>query len=180
MSPLTGLKRDFRAAMNGIASQRMREAGMPYHVIFGIELPRLKEILKEYPQNRAFAQRLWHENVRESRLSAILLTPPEEYLAEVADIWVHELKTAEEASLLAMTLVSGQRWASDYAFRWVASGEELPMICGLYTLCHMMRDRGMKLMPDSEAELRDHLSAISPRASLALRKAAQSVAYCLE
>ncbi len=166
--------------MNGVASQKMREAGMPYHLIFGIELPRLREILLDYPKDRAFAQQLWHENVRESRLAAILLTPPEEYLAEVADIWVHELKTAEEASLLAMTLVSPQRWASDYAFRWIACGEELPMICGLYTLCHLLRGGDVRLMPDSEEELRDHLSAISPDASLALRKAAQSVAYCLE
>lgn len=165
--------------MNGVASQKMREAGMSYHVIFGIELPRLREILVEYEQDRRMAQELWHENVRESRLAAILLTPPESYLAEVADIWVHELRTPEEASLLAMTLVCPQRWACDYAFRWVASGEELPMLCGLYTLCHLLRS-GAKLMPDSEAELRDHLEAIPQTSSLVLRKAAQSVAYCLE
>lgn len=165
--------------MNGVASQKMREAGMSFHVIFGIELPRLREILSEYEQDRAMAQELWHENVRESRLAAILLTPPQEYLAEVADIWVHELRTPEEASLLAMTLVRPQRWASDYAFRWLASGKELPMLCGLYTLCHLLRG-GAKLMPDSEAELRDHLDAIPQTASVVLRKAAQSVAYCLE
>ena len=57
---------------------------MSFHVIFGIELPRLREILSDYGQDRAMAQELWHENVRESRLAAILLTPPQEYLAEVA------------------------------------------------------------------------------------------------
>ena len=175
LKPLVGLKQDFRAAMNGIASQRMREAGVSYHVIFGIELPRLREILAEYPQDRALAQQLWHEDVRESRLAAILLTPPAEFLPDVADIWAHELKTVEEAGLLAMTLVRGQRWASDYAFRWIASGEELPMLCGIYTLCHILREPDVKLMPDSEDELRDHISAIPAKASLPLRKAAQNL-----
>ena len=165
--------------MNGVASQNFFVSGMAFHVIFGIELPRLREILLDYGQDRAMAQELWHENVRESRLAAILLTPPQEYLAEVADIWVSELRTPEEASLLAMTLIRPQRWASDYAFRWLASGNELPMLCGLYTLCHLLRG-GAKLMPDSEAELRDHLDAIPQTASVVLRKAAQSVAYCLE
>ena len=58
--PFPGLKSDFRAAMNGVASQKMREAGMSFHVIFGIELPRLREILSEYEQDRAMAQELWH------------------------------------------------------------------------------------------------------------------------
>ena len=72
--------------MNGVASQKMREAGMSFHVIFGIELPRLREILLEYEQDRAMAQELWHENVRDSRLAAIMLTPPQAQLAAAADL----------------------------------------------------------------------------------------------
>ena len=43
---LKQIKADFRANMNGVASAHMRESGLKYHVNFGIELPRLQEILK--------------------------------------------------------------------------------------------------------------------------------------
>ncbi len=33
------IKKELRASMNGILSARMREAGMPFRLIFGVELP---------------------------------------------------------------------------------------------------------------------------------------------
>ena len=38
------IKKELRASMNGILSARMREAGMPFKLIFGVELPRLQSI----------------------------------------------------------------------------------------------------------------------------------------
>ena len=43
-STIKDIKKELRAAMNGVASARMREAGAPYKLIFGVELPRLQEI----------------------------------------------------------------------------------------------------------------------------------------
>lgn len=156
--------------MNGIAAAQMRRAGMPHHVVWGIELPRLRDIAAEFPNDRKLGQRLWNENVRESRLLGILLTPPEDFLPEVADIWVHEAATPETASLLAMELVVPQTWASDMAFRWIAGTDNLAALCGWLTMCRLLQNGGV-LMPRSEAELRDHASAVSENAPLYLRKA---------
>ena len=79
------IKKELRANMNGVASKAMRDAGMPFHVIWGIELPRLRSIAAQFPKDRRLAQELWNENVRESRLLAILLTPVEQFLPEVAE-----------------------------------------------------------------------------------------------
>ena len=37
------IKKELRANMNGVASARMREAGLNYHVNFGIDLPRFRK-----------------------------------------------------------------------------------------------------------------------------------------
>lgn len=178
MSTLTRLKRDFRAAMNGVASKAMRDAGMKYHVIFGIELPRLREIAREYPQDRSFAQQLWNENIRESQLMAILLTPVGEFLPEVAEIWLSEAKTEESVSLLAMQLIAPQTWASDYAFRWIAAESYLVQLCGWLTVCHLLRE-GRELQPRSREELLDQATAVAQSAPLPLRKVVMNVTSIL-
>ena len=168
---IRNIKKELRANMNGIASSQMRRGGMPHHVVWGIELPRLRNIAAEFAPDRSLGQRLWSENVRESQLLGILLTPAQEFLPEVADIWVHEARTPEAVSLLAMELIAPQPWATDMAFRWIAGTHPLASLCGWLTMCRLLR-QGNKLMPRSEAELRDHASALSTDAPLYLRKAA--------
>lgn len=167
------IKKELRANMNGIASKAMRDAGMPYHVIWGIELPRLRSIAAQFPHDRRLAQELWNENVRESRLLAILLTPGGEFLPEVADIWAQEFRTTEEASLMSMELIYPQKWATSFAFEQIARGNYLPSLCGWLTICRLLREGG-KLMERSEQELRDHAASIGADAPLPLRKAVQA------
>ena len=85
-SDLLNIKKELRAAMNGILSAKMREAGAPYKLVFGVELPRLQNIANEFQPSRSLAQQLWNENIRECKLLATMLMPPEEFLPEVADI----------------------------------------------------------------------------------------------
>ncbi len=167
---IRNIKKELRANMNGVASAQMRGGGMPHHVVWGVELPRLRNIASEFPRDRQLGQRLWNENVRESQLLGILLTPSLEFLPEVADIWVREACTPETVSLLAMELVVPQPWATDMAFRWIAGSEPLPALCGWLTLCRLLRQGGA-LMPRSEAELRDHATTVGEEAPLYLRKA---------
>ena len=176
---IRNIKKELRANMNGIASTQMRRGGMPHHVVWGIELPRLRNIAAEFPQDRTLGQRLWTENVRESQLLGILLTPAQEFLPEVADIWVHEARTPEAISLLAMELISPQPWATDISFRWIAGTEPLVALCGWLTICRLLR-QGAILMPRSEEELLDHASAINQDTPLYLRKAVYQTIEAIE
>lgn len=173
------IKKEFRANMNGIASAQMRKGGIPHHVVWGIELPRLRQIASEFQRDRRLGQQLWAENVRESQLLGILLTPPADFIPEVADIWVNEACTPETVSLLAMELVVPQSWASDMAFRWIAGRAPLPALCGWLTMCRLLR-KGDRLMPRSEAELRDHAAAVAAEAPVYLRKAIMQTMEALE
>ena len=45
------IKQQLRSLMNGAASASMREKGLNYKVNFGVELPRLKQLVAGYEMN---------------------------------------------------------------------------------------------------------------------------------
>ena len=173
------IKKEFRAAMNGIASARMREAGAPYRLIFGVELPRLQEIAREFTPNHELAQELWNENVRESKILATMLMPIERFYPEIAYIWVDEIPTAELAQIATMCLFSRLTYAPSLAFEWIASDKEMRQLCGYLIITHLLR-QGAELNEHSLNELRDQMESIPTEASLALRKAVLNIENLLQ
>ena len=86
MSPLSSIKSELRLYMNGVLAQSLRERGLRYRLIFGVELPRLKEIAARYEPDHDLAQALWKEDIRECRILAGYLQPVDSFLPEIADI----------------------------------------------------------------------------------------------
>ena len=159
-----------RSAMNGVLSARMREAGMPYKLVFGVELPRLESIAREFTPDRRLAQQLWNENIRESKMLASMLMPPAEFLPEMADIWVEEMPTAEVAQTCVMFLLVQEPWAADVAFEWIAGEHPMRQLCGFLIIARLLA-RGVQFQERSLLELRDQAEALLPQADLPLRKA---------
>ena len=168
------IKKELRSNMNGVASQRMREAGLAYHVNFGIELPRLQQIAQEFEPNHEVAQQLWHENVRESKILATLLMPVERFFPEVADIWAEQIPNAEIAQITSMNLFSRLPYAADKAFEWIASEREMLQLCGFLTLTRLLMN-GTRFNERSLQELTDQAHSLQDSPNLHLRKAIQNV-----
>ena len=61
---LMEIKRSFRLLMNGPVSQSMREKGMDYKLNWGVSLPHLQEVAREYGKDRDLAIALWKEDIR--------------------------------------------------------------------------------------------------------------------
>ena len=74
--------------MNGPVSQSMREKGLGYKVIFGVEWPRLMAMAQDLGKHHDLAQALWKEDIRECRLLAGLVQPVESFYPERAVIVV--------------------------------------------------------------------------------------------
>ncbi|MCF0198662.1 MAG: DNA alkylation repair protein [Bacteroidaceae bacterium] len=165
--------------MNGVASQYMRERGLGYHINFGVELPRLHAIAKEFEPNHEVAQRLWNENVRESKILACILMPSERFFPEVADIWVDEIPNAEIAQQAVLHLFRRLPYAPTLAFDWIASASDIRQLCGLLLVNHLMME-GAEFNENALAELTDQLTACQASADLSVRKAAQNAAIRLE
>lgn len=163
------IKKELRASMNGIASAKMREAGMPFKLIFGVELPRLQSIAKEFEPNHQLAQQLWNENIRESKLLATMLMPTDNFYPEIADIWVDEIPTAEVAQVATMYLFSRLPYAPSKAFEWIANESEMRQLCGYLVIMRLLI-QGAEFNEHSLEELKDQMQSVPQNAPLALRK----------
>jgi len=168
------IKKELRASMNGILSARMRKAGMPYHLIFGVELPRLQNIAKEFSNDVNLANHLWKENIRETRLLAIMLMPAEAFTPEMANAWAKALLTAEEAQVMAMLLLSKTKYAKEISMKWLEAGEPLSSTCACLCMRHLLvQDVVFSL--EEKKFISEYTSRMLPTANLHLKKAIQTL-----
>lgn len=165
------IKKELRANMNGVASAAMRQAGIGYRVNFGIEIPRIHAIASEFEPDHELAQELWKEDVRELKIMATILQPLDSFFPELADVWVEGIRNVEIAQIACLNLFGRLPYASDLAFRWMASENEMIQICGYYTFCHILR-RG-KLNERSANEFVDQANAAMASENPSLRMAAR-------
>ena len=161
--------------MNGVTAARLRASGMPYKLMFGVELPRLQEIASEFQPSHELALRLWQENIRECRILATMLHPVEEFYPELADMWVESLRKddVEVAQQLVFHLIARTPYAADRGFRWIASESSMQQLCGFLVLGNLLRSGG-QLNPDSANEFVDQAEAAASSEWMPLRKAVQN------
>lgn len=167
---LQALKRNLRSYMNGPLSQSLRDKGLGYRVIFGIEWPRLVKISHELGKDHDLAQALWKEDIRECRLLAGLVQPVETFYPEIAEIWVDGMRYPEEAQYTVLSLLQYMPDASQKAFEWIADGREMVQLCGWLLLTRLFM-KGNPLMSRSESEFVDQAEAALNSSGLIVRQA---------
>ena len=153
------IKSELRPYMNGVLSQSLRERGLRYKLIFGVELPRLKEIASHYEKNHDLAQALWKEDIRECRILAGMLQPVETFFPEICDIWMEDMRDVEMADFTCMNLFRHLPYCSEKAFQWMASEDTLVSYTGFRLMCHLLSNPGAELNPRSEEEFLDQAEA---------------------
>ncbi len=168
---LNDIRKELHANMNGIASAYMRQHGANYRLNWGIELPRLREIAGEFEPNHQLAQRLWNENVRESRILATMLMPIEHFDPALCQLWAEQVPNAEMAQMAVMNLFARLPYAADMAFRWMADKSEMMQLMGLLLITRLMM-QGVELNPRAIAEVRDQAESCLRSPNLHLSKAA--------
>ncbi|MCD8266954.1 MAG: DNA alkylation repair protein [Prevotellaceae bacterium] len=168
---LIEIKKEFRANMNGVASSYMRRCGLSYHVIFGIELPRLREIADGFPHDPCLAEALWRENVRESKILAAMLMPAEGFSPERCEEWAAQVPNPEIAEMTALNLFARLPYAKAKAFRWMSQRQApLTMLCGFLLIARMKT----QLTPEETAEAVRMINDALPTADLQLGRAARN------
>lgn len=128
---LREIKHEFMAFRNGITADILRQAGMPYSIIFGLQLPQITEIARRQSPSPELAQLLWADrNVRESRLLAAYLYPSEELTEDKAFEMASEVLTREEADILSFRLLRRLPFAEKLVSRLMESEEVTVKYCG--------------------------------------------------
>lgn len=167
------IHREFHSMMNGPVSQSMREKGLKYKVIFGVELPRLMAFAATLPHTRELAQALWKENIRESRIIAPMLMPTEEFCPEMADIWLEQANYAEEVQCCVMYLFQRLPYAPQKAFEWMADERPTFQMCGFQLIARLFAN-GTEATPRGEEEFLDQAAAALRSEDFHVRKAAHT------
>ena len=141
------IKQSFRLMMDGAVAQSMRDKGLNYHLNWGATLPRLQAKAQEIKAMFNVSSlmfnvyelsiALYKENVRECKILATMLMPPDEILPEVVDIWQEQIPSQEIAEQLAFNLYQHLPFAAEKAYQWIASDKEYDQLCGFHVLSRL-------------------------------------------
>ena len=177
------IKQSFRQMMDGVVAKSMRDKGVDYKLNWGATLPRLqakadelKSFFTLHPSlftQYDLAIALWKENVRECKILATMLMPPDEVLPEVIDIWMEQTTSQEIAEQAAFNLYQYLPYAPEKAYTWIASDKDLYQLCGFHILSRLFMN---KQEPNERGinEFIDQALAALQGGSLPVRKAAMS------
>lgn len=103
---LREIKQLFFSYRNGALADTLKGAGHPCAVVFGLMIPQIADIARQQTPSLELAQHLWDDTgVRESRILATYLFPPQEVTREHALRLASEVRNAEEADMLAFRLL---------------------------------------------------------------------------
>ena len=167
------IKQSFRQMMDGAIAKSMRDKGVEYHLNWGATLPRLKEKAVEIGKNYDLAIALWKENVRECKILATMIMPPDKVLPEVIDIWMEQITSQEIAEQATFNLFQYLPFAADKAYTWMASEKELYQLCGFHILSRLFMN-GQEPNECGINEFVDQALAALQGESLAVKKAAMA------
>ncbi len=165
-------KRRFFMMRNGMMGEQLRRAGVPYRIIFGLNLPQVSAIARETPHDADLAEALWQNSgTRESLMIAPMLYPHDKATPTLARTWIETAPTVEAVDILCLRLIKGQPWAQRLAYDILKPEIEIPLVryAGLRILWNMLdEDTAAAMRPTVEAEAQaGGKTAMTARALLA-------------
>jgi hypothetical protein len=172
------IKRLLRAAMDGVLSHAMRQSGVNYRVNFGVETFRLVEMAADLPHSVRLSTAFYADDIRELRLLAFLVVPPEEVDEELALHYVDGLRYVEEAQMLVLHLLAERPFASQLAFRLLAAEAPLARLVAWLLLGRLFMGGLMPTQRDAD-EILDHAATelADTAGEIGVRKAALNALY---
>ena len=109
------IKKEFFSFRNGIVAKAFLDSGYPYRHIYGLQVPELGRIARECGMpDEEIAKSLWADReCRESRLLASWMFDTGKHTLETVKEIIGDVKTAEEADLLAFRFLKRLPFAEE-------------------------------------------------------------------
>jgi len=170
---LKEIKKSFFLRMDGTASRSMREKGLDYKINWGVSIPDLRKMADEYGKDYALAIELWKENIRECKILATMMMPPEQMLPEIVELWMEQTPSQEIAEMTAFNLYQHLEYAPVLAFQWIAGDNEMEQICG-YNLLARLFMKGQEPNERGIQEFLDQALTALQSPSISVRHAAMN------
>ena len=128
---------EVHASMNGVVSESMQKKGMNYRLNYGVDIPKLRIIARKYETDKALAETLWTEDVRELKILATMLYPPKDFTKETAEKWVHEIPTQEIREQMCRNLFQTLPFADALVQEWTESQNTEIRITGYWLFARL-------------------------------------------
>ena len=126
-----------RLSMNGIISTSMREKGMSYRLIYGVTIPKLRQMAQQYSADKTLAETLWAEDVRELKILATMLYPPTDFTKETAEKWVREIPYQEIREQVCRNLFQELSFADALVQEWAENEDVEIRITGYWLFARL-------------------------------------------
>jgi len=161
---ITEIKQKLKLSMNGVTSDQMKSAGIHYRINYGVSIPRIKEIARDYQPNHDLAQRLWFLGIRETMILATILQPAETFNKNIAIEWISNFNQPEIVEQTCMNLLSKLPYWSELSMESIQSENRWIQVTG-FTLAarnyqqltdtdiHFMLKKSVELLPTNEFHL---------------------------
>jgi 3-methyladenine DNA glycosylase AlkD len=131
------IKTKIRLSMDGVVADKLTSMGMTYKNNYGVSLPRLQALAREFGANYDVAIRLWHMRERETMILAILTMPTEKVSESIAWQWMHELENIELTEQLSTHLIPKLNFAKDLCLKSIVSENTWAKVCGYQSLARI-------------------------------------------
>lgn len=132
------LKRRLYAMRNGIVADALRKAGSPYKMIFGVNLPQITEIARDFAPNAELAEKAWSDDsTRESMLIAPMLVPQLDFSESDAVRWIDSAKAYEAVDVLCLKLLRYEPYALDLSVRLIEDDDIMRKYAGMRLICNL-------------------------------------------
>ena len=172
-SKLMAIKQSFRLFMDGTTSRSMAQKGVGYKINWGVPFHELRKMAAPYVPNYELAIELWKENIRECKIMATLIMPPERMSPELADVWTEQPLQQEMAEMLAFNLLQHVDFAPALAYQWMASDRMDRQICAYQLLARLFM-KGNEPNQRGLDEYLDQVSVALQSDNLGVRRAASA------
>ena len=163
------------ASMNGVVSDSMQEKGMNYRLNYGVDIPKLRIIARKYKADKALAEILWTEDVRELKILATMLYPPTDFTKETAEKWVHEIPTQEIREQMCRNLLQTLSFSDALVQEWAESEDTEIRITGYWLFARLCILRSSTIEKINPATVIENAINDLNTASMLLRQAALNV-----
>ena len=120
-SRMVALLGELRREMNGAVVDSMHDKGIDYALSYGVSIPTIRTLARQYAPDDELARLLYRQQVRELQLAALSIASPESVTAEELTFWSEGVTTVEMAENVATVLIARTPVAEVAAKEWLAT-----------------------------------------------------------
>lgn len=140
------IKRRFFAMRNGVIADTLRKGGSPFKIIFGLNIPQIKDIARDLGPRPDLADALWsNTSTRESLLLAPMIMCADSVTQAQAEAMIIQSPSTEIVDNLCHSLLRNAPDAYKWAEVWTQSDTPILRYAAMRVLWHYLTLHGDKI-----------------------------------